>query len=280
MKWQNFATNIPYIDMSKIIDFHTHAFPDKIAKATMQKLGEISKIPYYTDGTWSGLEEAICKAGVDMAVVLNIATRPGQENTINTVAAEKSRGRFIAFGSVHPDSPDAIEQLEKIKELGIRGVKFHPDYQNFMIDDKKMWPIYRKVSELGLIAVFHAGFDPLSPELIHAMPQASAKVVESFPDMVTVLAHLGGMYKFDEVEKYLACGYKNLYIDTAMAYENIKQEQLLRIIDSFGAEHVLYGSDNPWHDSAFELSLIRSLPICERDKKLILGENAARLLNI
>lgn len=266
--------------MSKIIDFHTHAFPDKIAKATMQKLGDISKIPYYTDGTWSGLEEAICKAGVDMAVVLNIATRPGQENTINTLAAEKSRGRFIAFGSVHPDSPDAIEQLEKIKELGIRGVKFHPDYQNFMIDDKKMWPIYKKVSELGLIAVFHAGFDPLSPELIHAMPQASAKVVESFPDMITVLAHLGGMHKFDEVEKYLARGYKNLYIDTAMAYENIKQEQLLRIIDSFGADRVLYGSDNPWHDSAFELSLIRSLPICESDKKLILGENAARLLNI
>ena len=63
------------------------------------------------------------------------------------------------FGSVHPSHPDALKELERIHALGIKGIKFHPDYQYFFVDEERMFPIYEKCGKLGLIVVFHAGWD-------------------------------------------------------------------------------------------------------------------------
>ena len=83
-----------------------------------------------------------------------------------------------------PDAPDALDELQRIKDLGLYGVKLHPDYQGFLIDDPKMFPIYDAISSLGLPVTFHTGWDPLSPDLIHATPQAVAKVVKLFPHIL------------------------------------------------------------------------------------------------
>lgn len=270
-----------------IIDFHTHAFPDKIAEKTMGTLTETAGIPVYADGTFGDLQAKLRESGVDLAVVLNIATKPSQMNTINNFAAQTDRhlsgnaaSPFIAFGSVHPDAPDCLSELERIKALGLKGVKFHPDYQGFLIDDRKLYPLYETIAALGLIAVFHAGFDPYSPELIHAPPERSARVCRDFPGMTVVLAHLGGFAQFDDVERYLAGRFENLYVDTAMAFSNITTNHLTGLIDRFSADRVLFGSDNPWHKSSYELALIRALDLCPEDRDKILGGNAAKLLGL
>lgn len=144
-----------------LIDIHTHAFPEKIAERAIETLSHTSGglIPQHK-GTLASLKEEMAKDGVDISVVLGIATNPQQQTNVNNFAAEINKDeKIIAFGSVHPDAPDALQELERIKALGLKGVKLHPEYQNFYVDDERMKPIYKKISQLGLITLFHAGHD-------------------------------------------------------------------------------------------------------------------------
>ncbi len=140
-----------------IIDFHVHTFPDKLAPRVIPKLSEAAGIEPQTDGTINDTLEKMKEWGVDRAVILNIATAPTQQNTINSVAAENNHLPLYTFGSVHPDGEDKISELKRIKELGLYGIKMHPEYQQFYVDDEKALPIYEECSALGLPIVFHAG---------------------------------------------------------------------------------------------------------------------------
>ena len=156
-----------------VIDFHTHVFPDKIAPRAIEKLSDASGGLYpYTDGTADGLASRMRESGVDVSVVLSIATNAHQQKSVNDFAATlNARTEFVAFGSVHPTAPDALEELDRIASLGLRGVKLHPDYQGFDADDDKMIPIYKRISSLGLFTVFHAGVDLASRPLTARPPR-------------------------------------------------------------------------------------------------------------
>ena len=144
-----------------LIDFHTHAFPEVISKKAIDKLAYLSGgLAPQTVGTVSSLKQEMKKDGVDISVVLSIATNPNQQINVNNFAKKINDEKHIfAFGSVHPDAENVFEELERIKDMGLKGVKFHPEYQNFYVDDEKMKPIYKKISSLGLITVFHSGYD-------------------------------------------------------------------------------------------------------------------------
>ena len=262
------------------IDFHFHAFADKIAKRAVAQLESVAEYLHAeTDGTIADTLKKMDKWGIDKAVLLPIATKPTQEHVVNDWAASVKSERFYAFGSVHPDSEDALDELERIKSLGLNGVKFHPDYQEFFIDEPKMLPLYRKCAELGLPVIFHAGFDPLSPDVVHALPEASARVFDAVPDMTMILAHLGGMYHWDEVEKYLVGRKGNLFLDTAFVGDRIADEQLERIIRNHGAERILFASDCPWDDPRQEINAIERLALSDEEKECIFFKNAERILN-
>ena len=263
-----------------VIDFHVHTFPDAIAERAVKKLADISGITPSTDGTVGATLPVLRHARVDTGVSLNIATSPKQMHTINDHAAVLNRelgGRLISFGSVHPDAPDAVEELRRIKQLGLPGIKLHPDYQGFMVDEERLFPIYEMCGELGLPIVFHAGWDCYSPELIHNPPARSARVAKLFPRTRMVLAHLGGLKQWDEVERHL-CGLENVYFDTAIIASHIDPAQAVRVMRNHPADHVLLGSDCPWEDPAVSVAFIENLPVSERRKRQILGENAQRLL--
>ena len=144
-----------------LFDFHTHAFPEAIAPRAMQNLSYAAGgLKPQTEGTAASLKERMQCDGVDMAVVLSIATNPAQQTKVNDFAISLNEDpALFAFGSVHPEAPNALEELERIHAAGLKGVKFHPEYQSFYADDEKMKPIYRKISQLGLITLFHAGQD-------------------------------------------------------------------------------------------------------------------------
>ena len=109
-----------------IIDFHTHAFADAIAPRAIASLSKASGgLTPSTDGTAAGLLRCMDECGVDHSVLLTIATKPKQQKTINDWAAQLNHGRISAFGSIHPDAPDALDELERIHALGLRGVKSH-----------------------------------------------------------------------------------------------------------------------------------------------------------
>lgn len=264
----------------RYFDFHTHAFADSIAERAMSSLSDSSDMIPKTDGTLSGLRKLMAEKGIESAMILPIATKPSQQTTINNWAAEVMGDGIYCCGTVHPDAEDAVSEVERIKSLGLYGVKFHSEYQCFRPDDEKMFPIYQKISELGLIAVFHGGWDPYTKDEILATPQSFANICRTFPDMKVSAAHLGGMKLWDDVINHLAGKFENLYLDTGIVSPYIDDETLLEIIRKQGADKVLFASDCPWDDPENEIEKINRLPLTTEERELIFYRNAERLLGI
>ena len=262
-----------------LIDFHTHAFPDKIAERAINNLSYASGglIPQ-SDGTLMGLKSEMKKDGVDISVVLGIATNPKQQANVNDFAAEMNKDEsIVAFGSVHPDAPDVLDELERIKALGLKGVKLHPEYQNFFVDDNRMKKIYNKISQLGLITIFHAGQDYGYNEPFRCMPENLARALSWF-DAPVVAAHWGGVGCGKEVLKHL-CG-KDIWFDVSFGYGRMPKSFAQEIADKHTPDRLLFGSDMPWHRPSWEMRLIESLDFSEEDKQKIYYKNALKLLNI
>lgn len=263
-----------------IIDFHVHAFPDALAAKALPLLSKCSGgvKPNY-DATISGLESYLAKNNVDYAVVLNIATNPHQEKKVNDFAISLlEKKNIIPFGSVHPDSPNALSELERLAKAGIRGIKLHPDYQHFFVDDEKMFPIYKKIAELGFITVFHAGVDIGYPKPVHCTPERLLRVLDLFDDAPVVAAHFGGWLLWDSVLEDL-CG-TQVYLDTAFSSGKMPPNYAKELIKAHGADKVLLGSDMPWSDTLDEVRFVHSLDLSAEDEEKILSNNAKRLLNI
>ena len=263
-----------------VIDFHTHCFPDKIAERAIAKLAHVSGgLEPHTDGTLDGLRRSMAKGGVDLSVVLSIATNAHQQTSVNDFAAAINNGRdIIAFGSVYPDSEDALDELERIKALGLKGVKLHPDYQGFAVDDPKMKPIYRKISALGLICVFHAGLDYGFAPPYGGMPEAMRTAVGWF-DSPVVAAHWGGIHCGEGVLKHL-CDIGHLYFDTSFGYAMMPRYYAERILEKQGADKLLFGTDTPWHCPSMEWRLLDALGLSDTEREAIACGNAKKLLGI
>ena len=262
-----------------LIDFHTHAFPEAIACRAIPKLAhDAGGLEPQTDGTAASLKQQMAIDGVDISVVHSIATNPRQQKKVNDFAIALNKDpAFVAFGSVHPDAPDALEELERIAAAGLKGVKLHPEYQSFYADDPRMKPIYRKISQLGLITLFHAGHDYGFAPPYHCMPQHLPGALR-WLDTPVVAAHWGGVGCGPEVLETL-CG-QDVYFDLSFGYGTMPKQIAQAIVDRHGPDRLLFASDMPWHRPAWELRLIDSLDISTDDREKILFRNAQTLLGL
>jgi predicted TIM-barrel fold metal-dependent hydrolase len=261
-----------------IIDFHTHAFPEKIAKPTIEKLSYTAGglIPQ-TDGTIDGLKAVMKRDGIDKSVVLAIATNEKQQKAVNDFIKSQESDNIIPFGSVYPWAEDALDELERIKAMGMKGIKFHPEYQNFYVDDEKMKPLYKKASQLGFIILFHAGEDIGFPAPYHATPERLRKAAK-WIDSPIVCAHWGGANMGEEVMKHL-CDIP-VYFDTAFGYASMPKPRAQRILDKKGVDWFLFGSDCPWHAPNWDIGMLETLGLSPEEKEKIYHLNAEKLLNI
>lgn len=263
-----------------VIDFHTHAFPAKIAVRAIETLSACSggAVPMH-DGTVEALSAYVRKSGAEKAVLLNIATNPKQQKSVNDFAISLlGNDTIIPFGSVHPDAPDALEELERLKESGIRGVKLHPDYQHFFVDEDRMLKIYEKAAALGLITVFHAGVDIGYPSPVHCTPERLLRVLPVFGDTPVVAAHWGGYLLWERALAVLAG--TNVYLDTAFSAGRMPPDYARALVKAHSAEKILLGSDLPWSGTDREIAFIRSLGLPEEQVQKILGNNAKKILHI
>ena len=261
-----------------VIDFHTHTFPDKIAKASMESLSKCSGITPHTDGTVDGLRRSMEEDGVSLSVILPVVTRPAQFETVNRVAAkicEKEEG-LVSFGGIHPDCSDVKRKMREIKSLGLKGVKIHPAYQEVYMDDIRYLRILEAATEQGLIVSVHAGVDIGLPAPVYAAVERIARAIRETAPEKLVLAHLGGWKEWDAVEEMLAG--ENVYFDTAFLEDFIDDGQLLRIIRKHGADKILFGTDCPWSGQRESIERLEKLPLSEEEKRMIFAGNAEKLL--
>ncbi len=264
-----------------IIDFHTHAFPDKIAERALNSLKVKINIEPNTEGTTQSLADNMKKWGIDYSVVCNIATNPGQTFNVNNFAIDTSRKSpsLFALGSIHPEFDNVETELSRLKENDIKGIKIHPDYMGHDIDENCFGPIFDLCSELGLFVITHAGFDVCSPNHIHATPDMILRVIERHPSLKLIAAHFGANMMFGEVYQKL-CG-KNLWIDTSLAYiENVDRNDLIKILKSHDPEKILYGSDVPWCPPDENVKFIESFGLGSEINEKIFEKNARNLLNL
>lgn len=280
-----------------IIDIHTHTFPSDVAAKAIPKLEAGGGSKAFTDGTPDGLTKSMREAGVDHCVILQVATNPVKTKHINDVSiALTGRDNRTYFGCMHPDTPDALEELERIAKAGLKGIKIHPVYQDVPIDDPRYLRILEKAGELDLLVLMHAGRDIGFLDRDRCAPAMTRRAVRAVGPVKLICAHMGGWQNWDSVAENLA-DLEHVYIDTALtigrinpiegAQERLRDvtdlmtpERFMEVLRAFDPGRVLFGSDSPWSSQKESVEKIMRLPIDEQLKADILGNNAQRLLKL
>ena len=258
----------------KIIDFHTHIYPDAIAdKAT----AAIRNFYEFGEGGLHGSASVLLErgkaGGIEEFVVLPVALNPDQarkinENILNEIAIHKE---FHGFGTVHAAMEGLMDEVEFIHRAGLHGIKLHPDTQLFNIDDERLLPMYDYMQgKLPLIT--HTG----DPRHDYSHPRRLKRVMDLFPKLEVIAPHFGGWSVFDEAVALL--GPKNCWVDLSSSRQIMSQEQFMHYIDAYGADRVLFGSDFPIWDPKEEADYFMQLPLKESDKEKIAYKNAEKIL--
>lgn len=281
-----------------IIDIHTHTFPPALANRALRTLSHNARARYYLSGTEDGLRASMKKAGIALSVIQPVVTAARQTETINRCAVEINRGTLqtglLSFGGIHPDTPDPGRVLEELKKAGVPGIKLHPAYQETPLDDRRYLRILEEAGKRDLVILIHGGLDVGRPGNDCASPLHIRRALEQVCPPRLILAHMGAWRGWDEAEEILSRF--PVYADTAYTLGKIEapadtprrddecrmmeEEQFVHMVRRCGAERILFGTDSPWKDQKEQVDTIRHLPLRENEKRLILGENAARLLKI
>ncbi len=263
----------------KMIDFHTHIFPDKIAEGTLHFLSERCHVAPFTNGTADGLEESTKKAGLALSVAMPVVTKPSQFESINRFASQfRGEDGILSFGGIHPDCADYKKELLLLKEMGFKGIKLHPDYQETFFNDLKYKRIISFASELGFVVSVHAGYDPGYPDRVHCTPKMAREVLDEVKPPKLVLAHMGGFKRWDEVEEHLVG--QDIWLDTAVVFGEISDGQFIRICRNHGPDKILFATDSPWSGQKESVEYFSNMDMTEKEKRLILTENAKKLLTL
>lgn len=265
-----------------IIDFHNHIWPDKIA-GTIASFFRQEDIGYdpVAPCTLSGLLRNMEETGTGKCVVLDVALKANQVEAINNWLLQIKDERIVPFGAMHPDYPDYKKEIQRLKDHGIQGVKFQSTWQGCFVDDDRMLRIYEAIGE-EMIVFFHAGGSRTkrTPD-IEAPPHRIARVMDLFPGLRIVAAHLGGNYMLEESKKYLVG--QNLVLETShppSLESRVPQEKVVEMIKAHGAGKIVFGTDFPLSNRKREAEYILQLPLSPEEKERILWKNAADLLKL
>ncbi len=259
--------------MRKIIDFHAHIFNPKIAHLAIANLEQHYGMPWQCKGTFTDMKEEMDKSGFYKAVIFSTPTKPTQVTINNDFLFDLRDERFIVFGSVHPDFENVTYEIQRIKNHGLRGFKFHPDFQKFNIDDDKALYMYEQIGEDYPI-VLHVG----DKNLDFSNPVRLSRVLDIFPNHKFVAAHMGGYSVWDTDAKSLVG--KNVWFDTSSTMWEVSPEKMAQMIHAHGADKVLFGTDYPAVSLRAEADRIEALDLTEEEKDMIFYKNAEKLLEL
>lgn len=266
-----------------IIDFHTHVFPEKIAKKTIDVLAGKAQITPFSDGTVSGLLSVMEKGGIDVSVTLPVLTNPSQFDSVFNYCkgflSNDFDGRIVPFMGFHPDLENVCDKLSIIKDAGFKGIKIHPDYQNTDFNDPKYVAIIKWATELDLIVLTHAGVDYGYPDQpVRCTPEMVLDVLNQVKNPKLVLAHYGGHLLYDKVYDLIAG--KDVYFDTSFILREMDRESFVKILKKHGTDKILFATDSPWSDPKTDAQKLKSFNLGKEIEDKILYKNAQKLLKI
>lgn len=259
------------------IDFHAHVFPDHLAERTIPALEAKGNVTAALDGRLSSLLASMSAANITQSVICSIATKPSQFESILDFSRQIQSGSIIPFPSLHPEDPDRLARVSEIRAAGFKGIKLHPYYQDFAIDENRMLPVYEQICREGLILLMHTGFDIGFPYYPIASPERILNVVTRFPELKLVTTHLGAWRQWDEVREILLG--KPIYMDISFSLQFMTRDEARDFISRHRPEYVLFGSDSPWADQQTVIEQFQTLDLGPEMERLVFHENARKLLD-
>ena len=257
-------------------DAHAHIYPGKIAEKATASVGDFYHIPMQNVGLPHVLAQRGGEAGIDRFLVCSVATKVEQVRSINQFIQDKCQKypQFIGLGAWHQDITDISGEMDDIQARGLRGIKLHPDFQEFMIDDPKMLDVYKEAHRRGLPILFHTG----DSRTEFSSPHRLMNVIDKLPDFTCIAAHLGGYSEWEEARRELSG--TNVYIDTSSSLFKISPEEAKENIAHFGVDHTMFGTDFPMWDPKEELERFFALGFSQEENQAMLYDNFARLFQL
>lgn len=261
-----------------VIDSHCHIYPEKIVSKAVAATDKFYGVNSSGEGTVKNLISVCKKSGIDHAIVQSVATTPKQVRSINEFISNevsKSGGFLTGLGTLHPDSEALEADINHIIELGLKGVKLHPDIQDFKMDAEKLFKMYELCEKKNLVMLIHTGdkrYDNSNPDRVE-------RVLNSFPDLKIIGAHLGGWSVWEEAVKKLN-GFSNFFVDCSSSFGFTDIKTIKKAILTYGTDRVLFGSDYPMWNAEEELEKFFKLQLSDEDNRKILSENAKTILHI
>jgi uncharacterized protein len=265
-----------------LIDCHTHAFASKIAPRAVQQLVEYYGLPTEFGGSLKDLLKTAGDAKLDALVLLNAATRPEQVRPANdwliSLAQKAGKApRIIPFGTFHPDDPDWLPEVRRLKTAGIKGIKIHPEFQGIDLADPRLHDFFAEV-EKDFVLMIHIG-DREARSTNLSTPKKLAAILDRFPGVRAIAAHMGGYILWHEACECLVG--RDVYLDTSSTFPYIDPSLLRDILTRHSKDRILFGSDYPLRSPQQDLPLLDAIPwLSDDEKENIRGKNAARLLGI
>ncbi|MDY6324598.1 MAG: amidohydrolase family protein [Catonella sp.] len=259
----------------KIIDFHTHIYPPEIAAKATESICEFYSLNTEFTGTAESLLARGKEAGISEFVLLPVANKPEQVRHINEfiVGEVKKHPEFFGFGTLHADMEDFNSEIDYIEASGLKGIKLHPDSQKFPIDDERLFPAYERL-EGRLPVLIHCG----DKRFDFSHPRRLVHVLNEFPKLQVIAAHLGGWSIFEE--GYALLKNKNCYFDISSCMAFIPPKKMVEYIRGYGAERLLFGTDFPLWDPVKEVEAFLSLPLRSDEQEKIAFHNAEKILGL
>lgn len=257
-----------------IVDVHAHIFPDKIAEKATRSTAEYfpMKEPPSHNGTVQQLVDTLWEAGIDYALVFSAATTETQVEHVNRYLYTESlkHPEFLPCGSIHAAYPKFEEELSWLCDHGMHGIKLHPEFQKFPLNDRRLFPIFEVMAEKDMFLIAHMG----DPRVEVSGPERMVEIATTFPRLRCIACHLGDWGEWDRERILPLTKLSNVYTDISSTFSYTDNgENILSIIRSYDPDRIFWGSDYPIWCPKKELRRVRELPFSEDFVDKLLFQN-------
>jgi len=217
-------------------------------------------------------------------------------------AAERHPDVIIPYGYINVDDPNVLSHIARFATAGFKGIKMHRPKYNW--DDFGYFPVYQRLQDLGLIALFHTGIvagndrgEPEQSSMARMRPSFLHTIARSFPKLRIQGAHLGNPWYEEAAE--VARWAPNLYFDVTGS-SLIKKQNNLAVFKEYlwwegptahspanavhAFEKLVFGTDEPPDHLDTVLAryeaMLDACNVPEASRRRIYGETMARLLGV
>ena len=269
---------VSYYRPKRFIDFHVHVFPDDVAAKAIERFRPLNIFPTLGDGTVAGTLAIMEEAGIDAIVTQPVATSPAQVKSINDWSVTIRSDRVIPYGAMHPELTDFREEIDRLVDLGFKGIKLQPGWQEFYPDEERVFPLYEALQ--GRLAVlFHAGYELNRQLMARGLAHCFRTVHDRFPGLTMILAHMGAYRQWDEVNEHLLG--TDIYFDNSYCPDNeLPDDEMTLMIRTQGADRIVFGTDFPLRAPGDDAERLARLDLTPDEKEDIAWRNGARLLGL